>query len=49
MLNKDRDGKNSPFVILLVALLGMGCMVLGVVVMPSSKVGSRSDKISWVG
>jgi len=36
MLNKDRDGKASPFVMLLVILLGMTSMVLDVVVMPSS-------------
>jgi len=36
MLNKDRDEKASPFVMLLVTLLGMAFMVLGVMVMHSS-------------
>jgi len=37
MLNKDRDGKASPFIMLLVTLFGMASMVLGVVVMSSSE------------
>jgi len=41
MVNKDKDGKASPFVMFLVTLLGMTSKVLDVVVMPSSKfVGS---------
>jgi len=36
MINKDKDGKASPFVMLLVTLLGLASMVWGEVVMPSS-------------
>jgi len=36
ILNKDRDGEASPFVMLLVTLPRMASMVLEVVVMPSS-------------
>jgi len=36
MLSKEKDGKASPFDMLLVILLGLASMVLDEVVMPSS-------------